>query len=59
MLLIQIVAATLLLLGSSLILRALVELDRADTPPPTLRRVARPELAVREPDREESLRRAA
>jgi hypothetical protein len=42
-LLIQIVAATLLLLGSALIFRALVAIDLADRPKPA----ARPRLAAR------------
>jgi hypothetical protein len=58
-LLIQIVAAAVLLLGSGLILRALVEIDRADTPPVTLRRLVRQQRPIPELETDESLPRAA
>ena len=53
MLLIQILAATLLLLGSGLIFHALVEIDRPSRPRPVVRRWAQapsPDLELDAPD---------
>jgi len=54
-LIIQIVAALLLLLGTGLIFRALLEIDASERPQPALRRRRRPA----QPDSEVDLPRAA